>query len=118
MRWPAERADANNRNDDKGKRRFSKHCTISTPTAPVAPTTATTGVVRFGCLRELAPELDGLSGLTADMLLPLELSRQTGAIKKGPVGFRRGLFSVSIVLVKRANREETPRGVSSFSSCV
>src|SRR3569833_3769623 len=40
---PAERADANTRNSDKGKLRRSRHPNSSSPTAPVAPAIATTG---------------------------------------------------------------------------
>src|ERR1700730_14377573 len=40
---PAERAEANNRNSDIGKLRRSRHPNSSIPTAPVAPTMATTG---------------------------------------------------------------------------
>src|ERR1700733_13863586 len=40
---PAERADANSRNSDTGKLRRSRHPNNSIPTAPVAPTMATTG---------------------------------------------------------------------------
>jgi hypothetical protein len=39
---PTERADASNRSSDTGKLRCSRQRAISTPTAPVAPTTATT----------------------------------------------------------------------------
>src|SRR6185437_13811304 len=45
---PADRADANSRRLDSGKRRCSRHCINSTPTAPVAPTTATTGADEEG----------------------------------------------------------------------
>src|SRR3954452_6933414 len=40
---PAERADANKRNSDRGKLRRSRHPNSSIPTAPVAPAMATTG---------------------------------------------------------------------------
>jgi hypothetical protein len=40
---PAERADANSCSSESGKRRRSRHPISSTPTAPVAPTIATTG---------------------------------------------------------------------------
>ena len=40
---PAERAEANRRSSDNGKRRSSRQRINSTPTAPVAPTMATTG---------------------------------------------------------------------------
>src|SRR6185312_9210718 len=59
---PAERADANNRKLDSGKRRCSRHCINSTPTAPVAPTTATTGADEEGrpdCMLRL-PKSDQL----------------------------------------------------------
>ncbi len=43
-RWvlPAERAEASRRSSQTGKLRCSRQRAISTPTAPVAPTTATT----------------------------------------------------------------------------
>src|SRR5437899_8918737 len=41
---PAERAEASNVNFPTGKLRFSSVLIISTPTAPVAPTTATCGL--------------------------------------------------------------------------
>src|SRR5262245_21437599 len=41
--FPADRADASARTLAYGNLRFSRHCRISTPTAPVAPTTAITG---------------------------------------------------------------------------
>src|ERR1700733_14766867 len=59
---PAERADANSRKLDSGKRRCSRHCINSTPTAPVAPTTATTGADEEGrpdCMLRL-PNTDDL----------------------------------------------------------
>ncbi len=40
---PAERAEAYSRSEASGKARRSRHPIISTPTAPVAPTIATTG---------------------------------------------------------------------------
>src|ERR1700724_2644082 len=40
---PAERAEANSRSSDNGKARSSRQRINSTPTAPVAPTIATTG---------------------------------------------------------------------------
>jgi len=43
---PAERAEANKRSSASGKRRVSRQRINSTPTAPVAPTIATTGAVR------------------------------------------------------------------------
>src|SRR5687767_12665464 len=41
---PAERADASARTSEYGNFRFSRQLRISTPTAPVAPTTAMTGL--------------------------------------------------------------------------
>ena len=41
MRFPAERADARSLSPPSGKFRCSRHRSISTPTAPVAPTIAT-----------------------------------------------------------------------------
>src|SRR5690242_8774740 len=44
---PAERAEANNRSSDTGKLRRSRHPNNSIPTAPVAPTMATTGAAEL-----------------------------------------------------------------------
>jgi len=46
---PAERAEANSRSSASGKRRCSRQRSNSMPTAPVAPTTATTGAVPAAC---------------------------------------------------------------------
>ncbi len=41
---PADRAEASSRSSDSGNLRCSRHCMSSTPTAPVAPAMATTGI--------------------------------------------------------------------------
>ena len=66
---PAERADANSRSSDSGNLRCSRQRISSTPTAPVAPTMATTGfesflaaIERFS-INEKAPSVSGEASL-------------------------------------------------------
>ncbi len=66
--FPADRAEANRRSSARGKPRRSRHSVNSTPTAPVAPTMATTG----------GDELP-------DFIFNLHIQR-------GPGGERRGLW--------------------------
>src|SRR6185503_9594102 len=66
---PAERADANSRSCESGNLRCLRQRISSTPTAPVAPTTATTGfesflaaIERFS-INEKAPSVSGKASL-------------------------------------------------------
>src|SRR5580692_9936933 len=81
---PAERADANNRKLDSGKRRCSRHCINSTPTAPVAPTTATTGADEEGrpdCMLRLPNTHDLMKTIQ-----PINKKAPLG-LPAGPLGF-------------------------------
>src|SRR6478736_4059037 len=69
---PAERTEANSRSSDSGKRRCSRQRISSRPTAPVAPTIATTG-----------RETEG----SADIAV---ISRYTN--EEAPSSWRRGLW--------------------------
>src|SRR5581483_1530309 len=74
---PAERAEANNRRLARGKLRCSRQRINSTPTAPVAPTTATTGADEEGrpdCMLRLPKQAHDLK------------YRRLSANKKGPAG--------------------------------
>src|SRR6266850_8398366 len=96
---PAERADANNRNSDMGKLRRSRQPNNSMPTAPVAPTMATTGAAeRPDCIvfsrfcemdsrNDEAPLVAG-RGLLDASLLPLV--RSARARLRKPAGLLEG----------------------------
>src|SRR5712671_4319306 len=96
---PAERADANNRNSDMGKLRRSRQPNNSIPTAPVAPTMATTGAAeRPDCIvfsrfcemdlrNDEAPLVAG-RGLLDASLLPLV--RSARARLRKPAGLLEG----------------------------
>ena len=61
--WPAERAEARARTSLQGKSRASRHVSISRPTAPEAPATATTGFAGIGLVHAmLAHHLHGSFG--------------------------------------------------------
>src|SRR3954471_20553008 len=81
-----ERAEARRRSSASGNLRCSRHCISSTPTAPVAPAMATTGIL----LLRTVSSLDDISSLLQ---------------KKGPAGFSsRGLrCSCRKAVVTRAN---------------
>src|SRR6185312_15533353 len=76
---PADRAEARARTLEYGNRRFSRQLRISTPTAPVAPTTAMTG---FAGIRR------GPAAGTDD----IDLSPSFDAQQKSPVGYPAGLL--------------------------
>src|SRR5262245_5926446 len=71
---PAERADANSLSSLSGNLRCSRHCKSSPPTAPVAPTMATTGLTIF----------------FAGMLSSRTQKKTQRQKQKSPVGVRRG----------------------------
>ena len=80
---PAERADASARTLVCGKRRFSRQLRISTPTAPVAPTTAMTGFA--GIRRWPAAGAELMTSNLLEAALELDCPNE-----KGPVGVPAG----------------------------
>src|SRR5579862_7110147 len=110
---PAERADANNRNSDIGKLRRSRQPNSSIPTAPVAPTMATTGAAeRPDCIvfsqftkkdprNDEAPLVAG-RGLLDASLLPLvrsaraRLRKPTGLLERNRALGDRNLHEATL----------------------
>src|SRR5262245_64481138 len=87
---PAERADANSLSSFSGNLRCSRHCKSSTPTAPVAPTIATTGLEIF----------------FADMLwLQKNQATETKKPRRGPAGLRVTLREARSVRAKLQDRK-------------
>src|SRR5688572_13162638 len=93
---PAERADASARTSVYGNFRFSRQLRISTPTAPVAPTTAMTGLAGR---RPAGPAAEGddIGSLLIEQLGAwgagrLRIPLETGATnEEAPSVSRRGL---------------------------
>ena len=108
---PAERADANSSISDNGKRRCSRQRISSTPTAPVAPTMATTGFasffegIRFSKMKRPRRISGGASRCSADAQL-FASTHTTPALPQGAFEVvRLSLLRLTARDISRVRRE-------------
>ena len=107
MLLPADRADASSFSRDNGNFRASRHFTSSTPTAPVAPTTATEG--EGGSTRRWFREASSAT----DIGLSLGCKPETGADVRRPHPFPAGPW-INSRYFSRATSKAARKGVFVF----
>ena len=113
MRLPTERSEANRRMDEKGNPRCSRMLRKTSPTAPVAPTTAMLGapMPTFSLIQDSARGIaDPWGYSTSPSLLQMAWGRRPG-VSRGPRRKR-----TSIVRARSGSYDWIPKSLSSPST--